>query len=404
MMTPTDSVVIPPEAHRSNPTGPSHRLDYIDALRCFACLWVILTHSFNATKVSGHVNPILSVAYGFASLGWLGVHLFLVLSGFCLYFPVVRRGGVAGASVNVKEFALRRARRILPPYYIALAIFIVWNLLPSVRHADPPPAGVFGFHDIVLHVLMLHNFTSESFQSINGAFWSLALESQLYVIFPLLVMLARRFGLRSILAVTMAVSLAWQTGSLWWLRHAVVGGVETGPAGLLFCALPGRCFEFAAGMCAAALVANPRPVYVRAAAAAAIIIAVPDTWWLLHHSRYGLFIDQGWGVVFASLAVAASFLPLRWFQSGVLAGMTWIGMFSYSLYLIHLPLLNYFRPARFGLHLQGMSLIAFNGARILPLVALAYGFFLVAEKPFLTRKKRPGTATLEREAALSPAP
>ena len=369
-------------------SAPSHRLDYIDGLRCYACLWVILVHSVNANKITGHPNALLAAAYGYVGLGYLGVHLFLVLSGFCLYFPIVRRYGVADSVVNVKEFAVRRARRILPPYYIALVLSILWNVIPGLLSTDTTPARAIGLKDVVLHVLMLHNLTANTFYSINDAFWSLALESQLYLIFPLLVLLARRFSLWSMLAAPMFISLVWQLFSLWWIgRHGGTKEFVEAHQRVLFYALPARCFEFAAGMCAAALVAKPRPAYVGVSLALAAVVAVPDLWWLSHYDRYGVFIDQGFGIVFASILVAASFIPAASFQSGILAGMTWVGMFSYSLYLIHLPLLNLLRPSRFGLHLAGVKLIAFDLGRLVPVILLAYGFFLVAEKPFLTRKE-----------------
>ncbi len=99
-----------------------HRLEYIDGLRAVACLLVILCHLDGLApwqipiNLAGHEVPINSHEI---YLGYVGVNLFLVLSGFCLYWPLVRPDKKSEPSLA--EFAKRRARRILPPYYIACA-------------------------------------------------------------------------------------------------------------------------------------------------------------------------------------------------------------------------------------------------------------------------------------------
>lgn len=131
----------------------------------------------------------------------LGVHFFLLLSGFCIAWAYV---GPHARSFTSAEFAYRRATRILPPYYVALGISLALWLLVERR----APAAVFG--QVLTHMTMTHNFFRSTVLELNGPFWSLALESQLYVAFPFLRLGFRRFGVIRVLALVLVVQSAFR--------------------------------------------------------------------------------------------------------------------------------------------------------------------------------------------------
>lgn len=139
-----------------------------------------------------------------------------------------------------------------------------------------------------MHLFMLQNLTAKTLVSVSGVYWSLSLESQLYVIFPLLVWAAGRFGLKYILAGTLLVSLSWQLFcfhrfgfSLYWTPELAV----------FYHALPARCFEFAAGMTAAYFVARPRPNQLRTALILVLTLIAPALYFVLKVSRFGPLCD-----------------------------------------------------------------------------------------------------------------
>jgi len=189
---------------------PAPRLHFIDGLRGLAMLMVLLYHcrlfgglwSVGPT-VGGRrfdVAPLL----GF---GHIGVNLFLVLSGFCLYWPFVKDR--RRREPTLWEFAKKRCRRILPPYYVTLLLFSGVPLMQAWRHhtnSDPH----YTLNWLLLHALMLHNTRPRYVLTINGSLWSLALEFQLYILFPVLVEAYRRFNPRGVLLIVLLVCTAYR--------------------------------------------------------------------------------------------------------------------------------------------------------------------------------------------------
>jgi peptidoglycan/LPS O-acetylase OafA/YrhL len=382
-----------PTGDRPAPPLPSHgspgRVEMIDAVRGLACLWVLLHHSYLywvwriRARVLWHLNDV-------AQSGYLGVHLFLVISGFVLFFPVVRRHGVRGAKVDVKAFLHRRSRRILPPYYIALALFMGLTAWPYVRHRL---GSVADWRSDVLHATILYNLDPHSITTFNGAFWSLALEYQLYLVFPLLLWGCRRAGLAATVGATLVLALVWQ--SVVAPRVLALEGFT--PAfqpwtyqAVLYNAVPGRWFEFAMGMVAAAAVVRPRRHQTAVALAVILVVAPIATRLTINHGPFGPAKDQLWGLVFAATLVLSAVTP-PWLARSALVRLTaWAGGISYSIYLLHEPLLQMTQPllARTGVPFE-YRLPVFLACGLPLLVALGFAFHLVAERPFMSATKRP---------------
>ncbi len=377
----------------------SARMDYVDALRGGACLWVMLNHSSEIYVIPpGLQHTPLRILSNIAYLGWLGVSLFLVLSGFCLYYPLARRAeSLSEIKLDVKAFFKRRATRILPTYYVALFIYIVALIVAARQNGLPWDHSFSGAKDIPMHILMLHNLRSSTLGSINGAFWSLALESQLYLIFPLLVALAARRGLRSILLVTFAIAVVWQGLAFHWLGFSTEWDVQRAQ---WYHALPGRAFEFAIGMSAAALVSRPIPArLVRWSALILALLIVPATYYTARISVFGPLLDQMWGIIFGCALILLHGVPVRHFRGNVvLRFLTWTGVISYSLYLMHLLIFRLFPIPHANDFILSLMLLA----RATGALGFALIFFILFEQPFI-RKPRKNTGLVEA-TVLSPAP
>jgi peptidoglycan/LPS O-acetylase OafA/YrhL len=352
----------------------------VDGMRAVAALVVFVNHAY-AQIWGDHTPP----QPGFAGVFWwslvfghLAVTVFILISGFCLMLPVLENGGTLRG--GFKSFIVRRARRILPPYYAALALclLLIATLIgkPTGTLWDVPIQA--NFTSVVAHVLLLQDFFATS--HINYVFWSIAVEWQIYLLMPLLVWAWWRFGALPVVIGALVVGYA--------LR---IGFADT----RIVRAHPHFIGMFALGMLAAqfARSSDPRAVRLRA--------GVP------------------WGVVcVGSLAAAVGLAKLKWFEwidlpvallgfaaligattgrKGALKSiLSWhplvvIGTFSYSLYLIHAPLLQILwqyvlEPLGVRPDLRFYFLMTGGLALIL---GASYLFFLLVEAPFLGSARKP---------------
>ena len=333
--------------------------------------------------------------------------VFIILSGYCLMLPAARRrdGRLPGGAV---AFLGRRARRLLPPYYAALACSLLLTQVPGFeritgeRWDQALPAWEPGV--LWSHLLLFQNWSSAWFFKIDMPAWSVATEWQIYWIFALaLLPLARRIGVLATAALALAQGVAVH---LYW--H--------GDYDLFYYSFIGL---FAVGM-ACAVISFSDASWTRRArerlpwggfAAAAWVGFVVLTWWqgvtwtLANVSSMDLLAGAGTACFLVygtrSLDRARPPLALRVFQA---RWLVLLGGFSYSYYLVHDPVLNVLHftlvPYGFG---TATLLTVMLVACVPVCAAVAYLFHLVFERPFMPG--HPGTlARAAHAAVLSPAP
>ena len=341
------------------PAVRERRIDYIDGLRAVAVLSVIVHHLASHGALTGPGAPI-------ALEGAHGVDLFFVLSGFCLAFPTLarlRRG--EGVSFDTVAFAAKRVVRIVPPFYLATALFVVLFIaIPALRHPGRPAFWTFG--DIAAPLLFLDGQAS----LINGSFWTLMVEFRWYFAFPLLLELWIRSP-RAFIAVGAASAIVYHF---------------TRARGLDFGTLPG----FMLGIIAADLFARPERfagwgTYARrfalplAAPCALLGILSEPTATIPGlvgeaNIRYAYQPTLlGWQLAMFFVVVAAGEIAvLRQLLS--LRALAAVGVASYGIYLVHEPIVDL---ASKRLHGPAGVLGAFVIA-----VAAGFAFWAVAERPF----------------------
>jgi peptidoglycan/LPS O-acetylase OafA/YrhL len=168
-------------------------------LRGIAILAVVYYHAFGALfgfdpppfaagggfvdfSVYGQRLPVL--LYPLAS-GGAGVMMFFVVSGFCIHLGTLESVRLSGGDVRwsrfFPEFAVRRFLRLYPAYLIALLIFAFGLHITRVDLGNRA-----GRENLISHLLLVHNFLPAAKMGINGSFWSIATEVQLYAVYPLL--------------------------------------------------------------------------------------------------------------------------------------------------------------------------------------------------------------------------
>src|SRR5205085_7121736 len=167
------------------PAGQAgRRIAGLDGVRGLAALYVVVNHVFLRSFPGYHADRAPSWA-GWFIYGRFAVVMFIVLSGFSLALSPARHGWRLD---GISRFAQRRAWRILPAYWAALAFSLVvaWLIVPQPGHGVPDAKSV------LVNGLLIQNIVGA--HSPNAAFWSMAVEAQLYLGFPLLLLIVRRFS------------------------------------------------------------------------------------------------------------------------------------------------------------------------------------------------------------------
>lgn len=368
---PTHGSLLPPQ--------PGHR-NFLDGLRGLAALWVVFSHLWIIPCGLAARDNWLGPLTNWTLYSHFAVDIFIVLSGFCLILPVARDGTLHGGAWR---FYGRRARRILPPFYAAL-LFSVFVLIAVETLRDKPLE--ISLPALLANALLLQDILPK-LNLFNGPFWSIAVEWQIYFLFPALVWILSKHGKRGVLIFALVVSGAL-TAFLQW------GHPEIMPA------CPWYLLLFAMGLCAGKVSAQRQTPNEAIPCASLLGLSLAGAWAVVHAHP----ITASGGKTFGSYLPVID--PLA--GIGTAAGLLWVsrsprrvpllswkplvslGTWAYSLYLIHLPCLllldaltTFFRPAwRQPLpHVYALLLG-------LPLVfAAARLFYLAFEKPFLSRKK-----------------
>ena len=343
-----------------------HRSATLDGVRGLAVAAVVGFHTLG-TFAPATLHPLLWPVAG----GILGVDLFFVLSGYLL-----ARSWQANPSLA--DFWRRRARRLLPAYWVSLAILIPL----SAPHLLRSPGR------LALFATMQSSLVRALPWDVNASYWSLTPEVQFYLLLPALFVLLTKLGLRRTIVIVFAVSIVWRLFTTSHYHH---------PADLV----PGRIDQFAVGMAAAVAGERLQALATRRVALAAVGglgVVVPVYGYLFwtsggdpHHLVEACVhpaVGALLGLLFLRLARVHR---VRVLEPRPLRAL---GIVSYSLYLWHLPVLMLARSAggRAAAHV-------FAGvAGSLLAAALSY---VVVERPVLRTPRR---ARAKQPAVIAPVP
>lgn len=140
----------------------------------------------------------LSPVWGDFSLDWLVrngsilVDMMILLSGFCLFLPYAREMVYGEKTASAGEFYIKRVARIAPSYYVSLLLVFFVFALPLGEYGDNL---AFMGKDLLSHITFTHNLIGDvmSGSHLNGVLWTVGVEVQLYLIFPLLAKCFRRW-------------------------------------------------------------------------------------------------------------------------------------------------------------------------------------------------------------------
>lgn len=349
----------------------------IESLRALAALAVVESHTFGLPR---HFGPATTPLQHIESSAFYAVYLFFALTGYLLFKPFAAAIVNRGQAINYRRYAINRAVRILPLYY---AVVVVLLLLQE-------HGGSFG--QWWRFALFAENFSTNTVQAVDGPMWSLVIEVHFYLLLPLLAWgIARvaRGSARRAVAILGALAIA----SI--LVHHY-GDSYPYPAHLLWnSSLPATFFFFVPGMALALLLAEPgsrsllRRVPARLARVELWLLAALPFWGFA--AFQSTLTAEVCVAVGAFLVLGACVAPLA--GRRLLGVLEWkplaaLGVASYSLYLWHVPLLNWLLGrdrAWFG-GVPSPALFLLEGLAVCVPVALVS--YALIESPFLRLRRR----------------
>lgn len=363
-------------------SGKSFHIPSLDGIRALSFLTVFVSHD--------HLDKIVP--------GLFGVAVFFFLSGY-LITTLMRIEIENTGTVSIGDFYLRRAFRILPPFYLVMVL-----LIGVVRAGWLP--GSFSAADLAASALYMTNYWNIFVHPIDmpgfNIFWSLSVEEHFYLVFPFLMLLMLRFRLSrsaqvSILLAICAAVLAWRCILVYQLHSLdTVYGHGTDPLLRTWFATDTRVDSILFG-CVLALRGNP------------ILDKTPRHSWLLSMAGAGLLLvtflyrnpefRETFRYTLQSIALIPLFISairrhdhwaFRWLNTRPLR---FIGVLSYTLYLVHFPALTLAQRWTNSRLLGGASALLMS-------VAIAYAIHILVEKPLARFRKRFGS----RNAEVSEAP
>lgn len=377
-------------------SGTGH-LAFLDGVRGFACLYVMFHHGMLDMPRSG--SPVYATLDTFFLQGHYAVDVFIVLSGYCLMLPLLRTTG----GLPFLPFMVRRAIRILPTYYAAMAFSLLMiKTLVGVKTGSNWDASLpVTSRDVLLHLLLIHEWSTRSMFHISSPFWSIGVEWEIYFLMPLLFALRNRYG-----AAKMALG-AVLFGYTTWLVIRRLGVLNPTPYG----SSPYYIGLFALGMWAADL--GVRELSARDWARvrwgfAAFSLALGVLTWLNREGAPRVLPVQVmcgfvglWAAVGLALLRNGSFATMR--RAFAWRPATYFGRMGFTIYLIHAPIAQLvahyvIAPSSWSDTWRALLMPPIYLAATL---AVAIPFFHLFERPLHALSKRPWLRRVDDTARLA---
>lgn len=340
----------------------------LDGLRALAVLAVIAYH----------------LHLPWAPGGLLGVCIFFVLSGYLITDILVAQWQFSGG-LNLKEFWLGRARRLLPALFVMLAGVIVW-----LSFCDPGGLSSL-WNDVIAVVFYISNwwlifhqvsyFASFGPPSPLGHLWSLAIEEQFYLLWPLLLWLGLRYIPRRGRLIRLIMALAFISA----ISMAIIYQPGMDPSRVYY-GTDTRCFALLIGAALALIwpsrrlsadLPPRRRLFLDAAGGAALLAVLVMIW---QNNQYQTFLYYGGLFLFAIIsAVLVAVLAHPASRLGRVFGMQplrWLGVCSYGIYLWHYPVIILTSP---GFNTEGLSIAMAGEQTLLSILLAAVSWYFIEE-------------------------
>jgi len=356
----------------------------LDGLRFFCFISVFLYHSF-ATNIQYISNdPIYrAVKYGLFGNGFLGVNFFFVLSGFLITYLLLKEKLKYG-KIHVGSFYIRRILRIWPLFYLSVAFgFLIFPILKSHFGETPNEHA-----NVLAYIFLVNNFDfihTQPDASNLSVLWSVAIEEQFYLVWPLIIALIPTKYLNRVFLSIITASLIFRV-------------INSGNENVLnFHTLSCISDMTIGGLAAYYIISNSsfrqkieglnKWVIVCVYVAIAVIFLTRQIVFSLIPSLERLVIS----ILFALVILEQCYSKNSFYKMGRLTNVSQLGKYTYGLYCLHMIgiLAGHTILTKFGLNNTTVKLIFTEGAlTLLITLVLAFVSYHLMEKRFLKLKEK----------------
>lgn len=374
-----------PSKPASNSFPSADRFEIIDVFRGLAAFMVVIYHARIILCLGGaeglvllrHEHDLTGLLWlllvPICGIGAFGVDLFFVLSGYCIHSGSARLLQAGDKSPDWRRFFIRRLLRIYPAYFVALLLSAAACYWLKDQTSDQHLQAGFSLQAFMGNLLNVQGLLVPV-PPCNGAFWTLSIEMHLYLFYPVVLCVARKCGPSWMVLLALGVSVAtiatlqitnvrdwfpwWHAGGPLFSKYLFTWVVGAFVAEIHACRVS-RSWWFSKWIGFAALGLT---VVLR--------LAGYDEWSV---PCIGFFF----GIMLLEFTQQAAPVDHRSRLITMLSGM---GVFSFSLYLIHMPVLYMIRHLGFS-----KSVFVFVTSVVLIMV-LAFFLFRFVERPFMHRR------------------
>jgi len=345
------------------------KINFIDALRGYAVLAVVLVHSLNGDRDIVFHNVIL--------LGAKGVQLFYTLSAFTLFLSFNVRRETDYATQN---FFIRRFFRIAPMFYLAIVYYLIQDI--NVSYSDNDFRRITSW-SVVSHFFLLHSLSPYWENSVVPGGWSVGVEVIFYMICPLLFALIK--NLRAAITVYFITLIMGQAIYLYLLNNPLIEFTETWKL-YLYTFFPTQLPVFMLGIVGYYIVKSERYVAIMAliglyvCGAAFLILQYISNKYM--NTEFELLNNMVFGTLFITLIFGLSIRSIPIISN---KPVQFIGKISYSMYLTHFAVVHLIDVL--GLNYLFLNVTMSFLVRFLLIlsgtVIVSYFFYKTIELPFI---------------------
>ena len=357
---------------------------HINWLRAFAALSVLVYHVIELGKWESFTNEL---PFKWFRIGWMSVDLFFVISGFVIAWGLLQMQakGISGATLW-RSFMRRRFARVAPLFYLTCLAY-VFAIEPNLLHWSE-------WKHWLTHALFIHSWDKDTFGSMNGINWSIAIEMQFYVLMVATLYWWSRWHPLKIIAVGCAVAFTCRAAIVAYAEHR--GWEGPWPLFPYSVQMPMMLDEFACGIALAVLIWRyppsqwPGKCWVQGLGllvALGVMGTIAFEIYFAYYTYWGypamvIFWRSLIALFFALVIAVAVWLPAPQKPGLIYRTGYYLGEISYGIYLWHLIMSELLKPHFIG-NAPGLLLA------VLPLtLAMASFSWHWVEKPFIAWAKQ----------------